>query len=96
VPKELPLPAAVITDGESVELLRLWAAGGKQHVSLNPTAWTDPAAWGICLVDLARHVANAYAQARGGDPGVILRRLREAFDAEWTSPTDTPTGGSVS
>jgi hypothetical protein len=36
------------------------------------------------LVDLARHVAQAYAQGEGADPAQVLARIREGFDAEWT------------
>ncbi len=42
----------------------------------------------ILLVDIARHVANAYAQ--GGIPmDVALRRMKNLFDAEWSRPTGT-------
>jgi len=43
------------------------------------------------LVDLAKHVANAY-QSRGMDIAVALQRVREGFDAEWDSATDEPSG----
>jgi hypothetical protein len=62
---ELPVPSAVDADPECIELLRVWAAGGKQHVSLATEVWEDPAAWGIMLVDLARHIASAYEQTSG-------------------------------
>jgi len=44
------------------------------------------------LVDLARHVANAYEQLRGGSREEMLSRIREGFEAEWTHPTDEPHG----
>lgn len=52
-PTELPVPGAVHADPKAIELLRVWAAGGKQHVTLATRVWEDPAAWGIMLVDLA-------------------------------------------
>ena len=91
-PKQLPIPGPVCGDIRAVEILRVWAAGGKQHVSLNPSHWDDPANWGILLVDLAKHVANAYEQAHGMNHSTALDRLKAGFDAEWGSPTDTPTG----
>lgn len=66
----------------------MWAANGQQHVSLEIGLWSDPAAWGLVLVDLATHVANAYA-AQGHDRAEVLERIRNALDAEWLVPTTT-------
>lgn len=88
----LPIPAAVMSDPRAVELLRVWAAHGGQHVSLDATVWNDPAAWGIMLVDLAKHVALAYHESTGKEFADVLNRIREGLDAEWTSETDRPTG----
>jgi hypothetical protein len=90
--KHLPIPEAAINDPRAIEMLRVWAAGGKQHVSLATGLWDDPANWGIMLVDLANHIANAYERSRGLNRAEVLRRLREGFDAEWSSPTDSPSG----
>jgi hypothetical protein len=92
-PKELVIPPAVHSDPKAKELLRVWAAHGKQHVSLATLVWEDPAAWGIMVVDLCRHVALAFQQTTGRDPVEVLARIREGFDAEWEEPTDTPSGG---
>jgi hypothetical protein len=88
--RELPVPGAVDADPEAVELIRVWVADGKQHVSLATEVWEDPAAWGIMLVDLARHVASAYEET---PYAASLERIREGFDAEWEHPTDEPSGG---
>jgi hypothetical protein len=85
---ELPIPPAVLADAKAQELVRVWAAAGKQHVALATGLWDDPAAWGIMLVDLAHHVARAYEQSRGLAVGAALARIREAMDAEWTEDTD--------
>ncbi len=87
---ELPIPAAASDDAEARELVRVWAAGGNQHISLATGLWDDPAAWGIMLVDLARHVARAYARDSDAHPDELLRRIRAGFDAEWEAPTDEP------
>ena len=91
-PYELVIPPAAKTDPKATELIRVWAAAGAQHISLNTDAWEDPATWGICLVDLAKLVSDAYHQTKGLDPQQTLARIKEGFDAEWSSPTDEPTG----
>jgi hypothetical protein len=51
--------------------------------------WQDPAAWGLVLVDLARHSAQAY-EHDGQKRDEVLARIRAGFDAEWSAPTDSP------
>ena len=91
-PKHLQIQPIAANDSRAIELARIWAAQGKQHVSLATGLWKDPAAWGVMLVDLAKHVANAYEQTSGEDHAETLLRIREGFEAEWTKCTDTPTG----
>src|SRR5262249_5108300 len=93
---ELLIPDAAKNDPNSFELLRVWVANRGQHVSLRVGVWNDPAAWGIMLADLARHVANSYEQDVGLDRLQTLQRIKAAFDAEMTSPTDTPSGSEIS
>jgi hypothetical protein len=92
---ELQVPDAAKKDSDAVEILRIWIAGGSQHVSLKSGVWEDPAAWGLMLADLAKHVANAYA-ADGMDKGKALRRVYQGLQAEMQSATDEPTGGLAS
>ena len=92
---QLIIPDAAIKDPKSTEVARVWVAAGGQHVSLRPTAWKDPAAWGIVLADLARHLANAYNQELGYDKADCLRRIKVMLDAELDSPTDNPSGKLV-
>ena len=91
-PHQLPIPPTAASDPDARELLRMWGARGAQHVSLASEIWDDPAAWGIALVDLARHVARAFAQQGRGSVEQALVQLRQGFDAEWQAPTDVPTG----
>jgi hypothetical protein len=93
--KELQIPHAAQLDPSSRELVRVWAANGQQHVSLDVGLWSDGAAWGLLLVDLAKHVARGYAQATGAETDDVLARIRDAMEAEWSHLTDTPTGGLV-
>lgn len=83
----LPVPPAVSGATKAMEMARIWLVDGDQHVVLTPNLWKDPASWGLMLVDLARHVAAAY-EAQGHQRPEVLRRIRDAFDAEWKHPTD--------
>ena|SRR2546422_5369128 len=88
-PGALLVPPIAQRDPKAIELARIWAAEGSQHVSLRPDAWKDPAAWGILLVDLAKHVANALHEQSGRDRADTLQRIRAGFDAR-SSPTTLP------
>jgi hypothetical protein len=90
--RQLPVPQAAIDDSNAVELLRVWAAEGSQHVSLATGIWNDPANWGIMLVDLAKHIARAYQQETGSPYAKSLHRIKDGIDAEWHTPTDEPEG----
>jgi len=83
----LELPPAVEGDPKAREIAPIWAAHGQQHVHLRSGLWADPGNWGIMLVDLARHVANAYEQDGRGDYFEVLSRIHDIFEAEWRSPT---------
>jgi hypothetical protein len=91
--RQLPIPGPAAKDAKAIEMVRVWATGGKQHVSLASGLWDDPANWGIMLVDLAHHIANAYEQSKGMARAGVLKRIRAGFDAEWQAPTDEPSGG---
>ena len=87
--KDLKLPPIAETDPKAVEILRVWTTpGGPQQLTLR-TMWSDAGAWGVLLVDIARHASLAYAN-EGKDPRVVLERIRELFEVEWANPTDKP------
>ena len=88
----LSAPRSVGDDPKSAEILRAWIVHGDLHVVLRHDAFEDDAAWGLLLVDLARHVANARQQSGGREPTEVLQRIRAGFDAEWESPTDEARG----
>lgn len=90
--KELPIPPIAALSTSALEIVRVWAAEGSQHVSLATGLWPNPAAWGIMLADLARHVAKSYAETGSLDASSALDRIREALDAELSSPTEEPSG----
>jgi len=85
----LSAPPVAINNPDAIEVIRVWAVPGNlQEVSLK-TFWQDPGAWGIMLVDIAKHVAQAYSN-EGHNKNVVLKRIKELFDAEWSSPTYEP------
>ena len=80
-------PPMAHEDPSAVELNRFWVTPDMAtQVSLR-TAFDDPNAWGILLVDLANHVADAYGR-EGDDREAVLSRIKDAFDEEWNNPTD--------
>jgi hypothetical protein len=86
-------PPDLSSDPEGREVLRMWVKPEWSQVEVAlQTAHPDPAAWGIALVDIARHAAKAYALNGKFPEDTALARIKQAFDAEWTSPTYAPTG----
>jgi len=85
---ELKPPPAVETASRAMELARIWIVDKKQQICLSGNLWDDPAVWGLMLVDLARHVSNAY-ENQGRNKKEVLEQILEAFEAEWQHPTDT-------
>lgn len=75
---------AVPEVGSGKEILSVVAApDGRLHFVLRTDQWEDPAAWGILLVDLARHVAQAYGRTTPSASAKALARVKAGFDAEW-------------
>ena len=68
----------------SYEILRVWVSDQGQFFSLRSGVWEDPAAWGLILADLARHIAGAYESDKRFDPKAVLKRIKEGLDAELT------------
>ena len=84
---ELLIPEAAQRDGNSLEIIRVWVAGGNQHFTLRVGLWEDPAAWGLLLADLARNVAASYEQDASLDRLASLDRIKLAFNTEIKHPT---------
>src|ERR1700754_4532098 len=89
----LPIPAAAARDPRSLEVLRVWIANGEQHVALAFGMWEEPAAWGLLLADLARHIAEAHAQQDDTvDAEDFLEQIRGGFETELDAPNEDITG----
>lgn len=89
---ELAPPPNANATPEAKEFLRAWAVNGGLEVSLLPEAWGQPAAWGIILSDIARHVADAYHKSEGRAKAQTMQEILAIFVAEFQSPTDVPKG----
>ena len=85
----LAIPPMAKANLAAVEVLRVWAAPGNPQQLTLRTTWKDAGAWGLLLVDVARHAAQAY-QTEGRDPAETLARIRELWNLEWSKPTDDP------
>jgi hypothetical protein len=92
---ELVIPPEALEDENASEVLRAWIAHEKLFCVLKPEGFEDVGSWGILLADVARHITNGLAEARGLDKEESLKRIRELFDAELSEPTDEPTGDFV-
>lgn len=75
-------------NNESIEIVKILLSHDKQEFILKSDVWEDPAAWGILLVDLAKHIAISYSQANNLDSKKVLQRIRNGFDIEWESPSE--------
>ena len=87
--RELEVPPIANTNSQAVEVLRVWAVPGQPQQLTLRTTWKDSGAWGVLLVDIARHAAKAYAN-EGQNPTDVLARIRQLLDAEFSKPTDVP------
>ena len=85
--EDLSIPKSVLEAKTQAEILRVWIADGDQVVTLSPRMWEDPGAWGLMLVDIAKHVAAAY-EAKGITSDIALQKIRAAMQAEWSNPTN--------
>ncbi|HEY8229799.1 MAG TPA: DUF5076 domain-containing protein [Rhodanobacteraceae bacterium] len=84
--RELPMPP-LAERVDTFEVLRVWAGEAQPQQCVLQTTWSDPMAWGLLLVDVARHAARAYAGSAFSEEEA-LKRIKSGFDAEWGSPTD--------
>ena len=87
--EKLEPPHTVYNADQAVEVARIWIVDHGQHVSISSNLFKEPAAWGLMLVDLAKHVANAYAQ-QGWDRTEVLKSILHGFEIERDFPTDEP------
>ncbi len=81
--KQLAVPDAAQKDAASFELIRVWVAQQSQQISLRPGVWSEPAAWGVMLADLARNIVQVHVENDEDlDAEAFVAALLEGFDTE--------------
>jgi hypothetical protein len=90
---ELMAPEIADEDPNSYELIRVWAAKGAQHVSMNWSVWeSEPRTWGTVLAHLAGHLANAFEQEKSLNREQTIQAIKAGFNAELDFPTQVTEG----
>jgi len=95
--KTLVIPSAAQRDEDSVQMLSAWVAEKGLHCTMNVGMWNEagrnePAAWGILLADVVRHLANAIESDQGVDAAETAAEIVEAILNELDAPTSEATG----
>ena len=83
-------PPPLAQDEGAYEVLRVWAGDNLPQQCALQTTWQDPASWGLLFVDIARHVARAYASGGLLSEQQAFERIMLGFKAENSVSTDTP------
>jgi hypothetical protein len=78
----MSVPEVVQADPSAEAILSVWSVRDGQVFSVRVQHWDDPAAWGILLADLARHIARGYAEEGSRTEEVSLQRLMAGLRAE--------------
>jgi hypothetical protein len=84
---QLGIPPGPLADTQAYELARVWSSQDHQYFVLNVAPITEPAAWGICAIDLMKHAARAYQQLDGRSKEETYKRILMGFMAEMQNPT---------
>lgn len=79
------VPPEVKGEARAREILRVWRLPTSQVFSARVETWPDPAAWGLLLADLARHIARSYAELGTHSETAALERLVAGWHAEMES-----------
>jgi Domain of unknown function (DUF5076) len=82
----LNIPPAANERG-GFEVLRCAIIDRELHLTLRP-AFDEPGAWGRLFAEVARQVANAYAQQQGFAASETLARIGTAFETDMKNPPD--------
>jgi hypothetical protein len=87
---KLVIPNPALKDPKANEMIRAWVAQKSLHCSVRLGVWKDPAAWGLLLADIVRHVANAHSESEGRDKAQTIQKIRQGFNAEMDKPSNKP------
>lgn len=79
--KELTISDISQLSPNTVELVRIWMSDNKPTFVISGKMFKDTAAWGLIIMDLAKHISRAAAQS-GQDEKHVFERIMAGFDAE--------------
>jgi len=96
--KTLVIPPVAQRDDKAIQMISGWIAEQGLHCTLNVGMWdsqgrNEPAAWGIMLADVIRHVANALQESNGSDSTETALQIVESLQVEFKDPTSGVQGG---
>lgn len=91
--RELTIPPEAVEAEDGFEILRVWAGGGAQHVTIRSNLSGGPADFGHMLAHLCQHGANLYAEREERHREEVLGEIRRGFDEQWKDSETTYTGG---
>jgi len=80
--RELVIPPAAFEYDDSVEFIRVWIAGGREHISLHVGAMGEDEIeqWGMMLADLSTHIIRGLIQDGASDNEAVLRaNIEQAY-----------------
>ena len=95
--RTLVIPPPAQRDKKSVQMLSAWIAERGLHCTMNVGMWhaegrNEPAAWGVLLADVVRHLATALESENGVDASDILADIVESLTQELDDPTSEANG----
>jgi hypothetical protein len=84
----LAIPTSVAVEPGAGELLRVWMSESGMTVVLR-TDTLPAAAWGLILIDVAKHAAAQYGRQGDTSSQDAFREIVHMFSAELQEPTDS-------
>lgn len=95
--RTLVIPPAAQRDENAVQMLSAWIAERGLHCTMNVGMWeseghNEPAAWGVLLADVVRHLANAIQSERGVNAAATVEGIVDSLLEELNNPTSKASG----
>ena len=91
--RELDIPPDALDAEDGFEILRVWAGGGAQHVTIRSSLVGGPVDFGYMLAHLCQHGANLYSQREERNRDEVLGEIRRGFDEQLHDNETSYTGG---
>lgn len=93
--RELAIPPEAAAAEDGFEILRVWAGGGTQHVTIRSDLCGGPVDFGHMLAHLCQHGANLYTEREKRPREEVLGEIRRGFDAQWSDREAKYTGSII-